>query len=267
MNNHVCLLGPSGIGKGTLSGLFKLSGFEPFRVREPRDDNDRLVCKSEDDTKKIFQLEGFQEKEWEFNVDKDDWYKEGPKWIFFSVRGKRQCLRYKDENDKLFLESPKRIEIFAPRLLQILNDPVTLKTIGLKKEELFIIILNPTEISYTTLLDSDFGLREAVFYGITKRTELQGKPVNIPDTLKRVKDISDELKAWKELITDFKDNVIEIKSWKHFEFCYYQPNKEASDAKRELRLARDRILVEFGKNANFNVLKNTIRSEEEILMI
>jgi hypothetical protein len=40
---HICLVGPSGVGKSPLAPLFKLQGVEPFRIRIPRNEKDKLV--------------------------------------------------------------------------------------------------------------------------------------------------------------------------------------------------------------------------------
>lgn len=41
---HICILGPSGIGRTNLARLFKFPGLDPFRVRAPRNAKDRNLC-------------------------------------------------------------------------------------------------------------------------------------------------------------------------------------------------------------------------------
>jgi len=49
----VVILGHSGIGKSPLAHLFNVPGWEPFRVRKPRNAQDARVCMNEEDAKEL----------------------------------------------------------------------------------------------------------------------------------------------------------------------------------------------------------------------
>jgi len=246
---HVCLLGPSGIGKAPLALLFRLPGLDPLRVREPRDEKDKLVCISEPDAAALFaKATADKPVPWPTPKAPANWFVLGKHWLFFGVRGDRQCLRFEeDDGRRPVLRSQKRVEVFAPRLLDILNnrDGVQGK-ISLSPDDLVVLLLNPSQTSYddmTTGPDED--LKQATFYAITKRTELQSRPVDIPDAQRRVSRIADELTAWNDIKKLVGKSCLEFRSWKHFEFRYHQPDGSPADARRELLSARDVVLAKL----------------------
>ena len=245
---HICLLGPSGIGKSPLSALFRLLGFDPKRVRGPRDAKDKELCISEPDAAGVFQRDAMRPDgsapPWPGPKAPDDWFVVGGRWLFFSVRGDRQCLEFRDEKGRQVLRSSRRVEIFGPRLLDILNDRDGSRgAVGLSPENLVVFLLNPSARRYDEMATGpDEDLKQATFYAIAKRTELQGKPVDVPDVQKRVRRTAEELEAWVEIKARLGACCVECTGWKHFEFRYHQPHGSFTDARRELISARDTVL-------------------------
>jgi hypothetical protein len=137
------------------------------------------------------------------------------------------------------------VEIFAPRLLDILSNRDACQTkIDLKPENLLILLLNPSAASYDKMAGSPDGdLKQATFYAITKRMELLGKPVDIPDAQNRVWRLPDEMAAWVDLKRLVGQSCVEYTAWQHFEFRYHQPDRSLASARRELLSARDTILA------------------------
>ena len=270
--NHVCILGPSGIGKSPLASLFRFAGLDPLRVREPRDAKDSALCISEPDAIQVYNAESPPgAAPWPTPKAPENWFVVGRHWLFLSVRGDRQCLRFQEDNGELVLRSPKRVEIFAPRLVDILN----LKSetnIGLWPDNLVVLLLNPSATKYREMAGDrpDEDLKQATFYAITKRTELQRKPVDVPDAQKRVRRLPAEVAAWVEIGKLVGEPCVEYTSWQHFEFRYHQPDSCPADAKRELIEARDTILAGLNKVGNIPPVQallssGGIRSVTEIL--
>lgn len=273
---HVCILGPSGIGKSPLTSLFRLPGLDPLRVREPRDEKDRPLCISEPDAAELFAKETVgQSVAWPAPTAPSGWFVLGERWLFIGVRDDRQCLRFQEDNGRPLLRSQRRVEVFAPRLLDILNDrDGSQSKISLSTDNLVVLLLNPTPTSYEAMTDEpDELLRQAMFYAITKRSELQRKPVDIPDAQKRISAIKDELMAWKAIKKLVGVSCLEFRSWKHFEFRYHQPDGSPADSRRELLSARDVILAKLHRAAQTSPVvsqfldSNVIRSSAEILQL
>jgi hypothetical protein len=272
---HVCILGPSGIGKSPLSKIFNLPGMDPKRVRAPRSKEDRRLCISEQAAIKLFEKEAKGE-EWPTHPAEPNWFVFGDHWLFFSAGGDRQCLRFKDAENHLLLRSQMRVEIFAPCLRDILNDDKKSGQVGLRKEKLVALLLNPSATSYKDMKkadepEPDEDLKQATFYAVTKRTELQRKPVSVPDAQKRVRRLPEELKAWVKIMGLISDPAIEFTSWQHFEFRYHQPDGSLEDARRELLSARDTVLAGLYNRATESPVvrrfldSGVIRSSAEIL--
>ena len=270
---HVCLLGPSGIGKSPLSSLFKLSGFDPLRVRPPRDKKDELLCIAEADAAELFSAQTAKNPTPWPGPKKapPNWFVVGDRWLFLGVGGDRQCLQFEDDEGRAVLRSQKRIEVFGPRLLDILKLG-SQSEVGLSPENLVVLLLNPGVRTYDQMGNApDPDVKEATFYAVTKRTELQHKPVDLPDAQQRVSRIPDELPAWVEIKNMVGNACIEFTSWRHFEFRYHQPNGNATDARRELLSARDLIMKKLYEAAATSPVvrafldSNAIRSPEEIL--
>lgn len=260
---HVCILGPSGIGKSPLASLFRLPGFDPLRVREPRDEKDRALCILEPDAIDLYQRDVADAEPWPTPKAHLDWFVFGEHWLFMSVRGDRQCLRFAEDDGRPVLRSRRRVEIFAPRLLNILNNKDECQSkIDLTPDNVIVLMLNPSAKSYETMSDSpDDDLKQATFYAINKRTELQGKPVDIPDTQKRIRRLPDELTAWVNIKHVVRQSCVEYMNWPHFEFRYYQPDHSGQSARRELLSARDTILAGlYGAQAN-PVIKSLLSSD------
>ena len=270
---HVCILGPSGVGKSPLAALFRLPGLDPLRVRKPRDEKDRLVCISEPDAIELFRSDlSDSSVQWPTPKAADDWFVLGERWLFFSVRGDKQCLRFKDDDNRQVLRSQKRIEIFARRLLDILVDNGSRSALGLCLDNLVLLLLNPSAKNYSNMGNSpDKDLRQSTFYAITKRTELQRKPVDVPDAQKRVRRIPEELAAWVQIKKTLGKSCVEFTSWQHFEFWYLQPDGSPADARRELLSARDTVLARLYDRAKDSpavdrlLHSDVVRSPAEIL--
>ena len=264
---HLCLLGPSGIGKSPLANLFKLEGFEPYRIRTPRDEKDKRVCMDETEAEEIYNHEFNAHRPEEIE---EDWLEVGNEYCFFSVRKDRQCLRFKIDGKRV-LNKPKRIEIFAPRLLDILkNKKGSGAAIGLNLHNILLIFLNPSTSRYSEMNTPDNVLEQATFYAITKRTELQRKPVDLADAFKRIKRLSDELAAWKDL-QGAVPKYVECTKWKHYEFRYLQPDNNPWNANRELVSTRETLITAFEKSGHhlFKQLveSKVIRSVEQVLQL
>ncbi len=143
--------------------------------------------------------------------------------------------------------------------------------IDLKPDNVVILLLNPSANSYDKMSGSpDEDLKQATFYAINKRTELQGKPVDVPDAQKRVRRLPDELTAWIELERLVGPSCVEYTAWPHFEFRYHQPERSVQSARRELLSARDTILTGlYGAPSNPAVKKllssDGIRTSAEIM--
>jgi len=242
---HVCVLGPSGIGKSPLASLFRLAGFDPLRVRDPRDDKDRALCIPEPDAIDLYVREAASAGPWPTPKAPTDWFVIGDHWLFISVRGDRQCLRFAEKEGRPVLRSSRRVEVFAPRLADLLKDRDGCQSkIDLKPDNVIILLLNPSATSYDTMASSpDDDLRQATFYSITKRTEFQRKPVDIPDAQKRVRRLPEELVAWIEIKRLVGPSCVEYTRWQHSEFRYYQPDGSQAAARRELLSARDTVLA------------------------
>jgi hypothetical protein len=90
--NRICILGHSGIGKSNLAALFKVAGWEPYRVRVPRDAEDAAVCKSPDEFKKLREeaiQKGLKHK---FQIEAGGDLEVYDDCSIFKVRGKDQYL-------------------------------------------------------------------------------------------------------------------------------------------------------------------------------
>jgi hypothetical protein len=260
---HVCILGPSGIGKSPLASLFRLPGLDPLRVREPRDEKDKALCILESDAIDLYQRDAPSATPWPEPTAAPDWFVLGAHWLFMSVRGDRQCLRFAEDDGTPVLRSRQRIEVFGPRLLDILQDRDGCQSrIGLTPDNVVILLLNPSAQSYDKMSGSpDDDLKQATFYAINKRTELQGKTVDVPDSQKRVRRLPDELVAWVDLKHLVGQSCVEYTAWPHFEFRYHQPEQGVEIARRELLSARDTILAGLYAAQSNPVIKSMLSSD------
>jgi len=260
---HICILGPSAIGKSPLASLFRIPGFDPLRVREPRDEKDRTLCIPESDAIDLYQQDAPSAPPWPMPKAVRNWFVLGAHWLFMSVRGDRQCLRFAEDDGRLVLGSRRRIEVFGPRLLDILRNRNGCQSkIGLKPSNVVILLLNPSAQTYDKMSGSpDDDLKQATFYAITKRAELQGKPVDVPDSQKRVRRLPDELQAWVNLKHIVGQSCVEYTAWPHFEFRYHQPKRGVETARRELLSARDTILAGLHDAQSNPVISSMLSSD------
>jgi len=121
-------MGHSGAGKTPLSDLFDAPGLDPFRIRPPRDENDKAMSKNdfhallehghldgEKRGKLVYPSPGNDDADNGTMIRKK--YDEHrmcicERWSFFKVRTADQCLRHTDFNPTTSM----RIEVFAPVL-------------------------------------------------------------------------------------------------------------------------------------------------------
>jgi len=233
-------MGHSGIGKSPLTKLFKLTGWEPFRIRIPRNAEDAKVCKSPaeyDDLERRYvgaQLlyAGEPDSSSKLRVYED--------WSFFEVRGARQCLEHAAAK---VVSVPLRIEVFAPVFLEMLKNQGSLKSaFALSTENLLILLLNPTSTPFRDMHEPSQELRLATLFAVTERDRLMGKGVDLADGLRRVDYLAEELAAWREILELFPMNTVECRNWPHFEFRYTSPAQGPWHGQVELGQARKRVL-------------------------
>jgi hypothetical protein len=210
--NRICILGHSGIGKSNLADLFKVAGWEPFRVRVPRDAKDALVCKSPDEFQKLLE-----------ELEPHPIYDGGnvkvyDKWSVFKVRGKDQCLEHTPEAKAE--HSILRVEIFAPVLVEMLRTWQSLSSaFCLDPARTLIILLNPTSKSFKTMSQPPQELCLSTAIAVSERYRAGGKPVDLADVIQRTEHLSDELAAWRDLFT-VGAPVVECLNWAYFEYRY-----------------------------------------------
>lgn len=231
---RVCILGHSGVGKTHLASLFALEGWEPFRVRTPRSDIDAAVCKSPaqyeallaDQADRALVFEGGAPNELRVYED----------WSFFNVRDTQQGLEHtaaaRDPSASL------RIEIFAPVLAEMLEhqDVLDGRAFSLNRDDLVVLLLNPTARSVHDLDEPSDELRLATLFAIRERAVVSDGDFNLADALRRVEHLDAELEAWKR-IAKFVPNTVECLRWEHFEYRYFGPRPSG------LTQARDSVLA------------------------
>ncbi|MGA7720536.1 MAG: hypothetical protein WCA84_05090 [Ignavibacteriaceae bacterium] len=239
---RICILGHSGIGKSPLAKLFEVEGWEPYRVRKPRNDADKLVCMSEKEYDNL--IKEHQELKPLFKSSKENDIRVYKDWSFFKVRNEQQCLKHteisKDPSKSI------RVEIFAPVLLEMIENISSLGN-AFSLNNLFFIFLNPTSESFVKMRKPSTELKLATHTAIVERYRAQGKIIDLADVSKRIKYLDDELKAWQEIIR-IPSRYIECMKWSHFEYRYSANNLSISDSKEELIQARDTIINNIKTN-------------------
>jgi hypothetical protein len=94
------------------------------------------------------------------------------------------------------------------------------KVLSCDKEDLLIILLNPTSFPFKEMKSGPSMLfRLAAFTAVVERYRVQGKQVDLTDALRRVEFIDEELLAWQKLI-EYGFTVVECLNWPYFEFTY-----------------------------------------------
>ena len=236
----ICILGHSGIGKSPLTKLFKVEGWEPFRVRKPRNDADAKVCKTKEEYDKLIKEHKNKSPLFKSSALSENDIKIYEDWSFFKVRNKPQCLEHtklsKDRSVSL------RIEIFAPVLLEIIQNLSKIKkAFYMDLKNLFFIFLNPTSIPFTKMNAPITELKLSTHSAIFERYRTQGKVVDLSDILKRIQFLDEELIAWQKIMR-MSQKYIECMEWPHFEYRYSANNLTISDSKIELIQARYTII-------------------------
>lgn len=261
-----CILGHSGIGKSPLTKLFKVDGWDPFRVRIPRNEQDAKVCKSPEEYSKLVAKYNNQKLIYESPQGSENNLRVFKDCSFFKVRGSDQYLEHtedaKDENKSL------RIEIAAPILAEMLENRENLKNVfALDPKNLMIILLNPTSQSFKEMEEPSPELRLATLFAITERSRIQSKGIDLADSLRRVEYLKDELAAWKKLYKIVPQNTVECQNWAYFEFRYSVPDATLSNAKVWLTKTRYSLLTTIEKQAKhlLNRVKRVVRTPNEIM--
>lgn len=223
---RVCIMGHSGAGKSPLAKLFKVDGWEPFRVRKPRNKEDAKVCKSPEEYAVLETKYQNEKPLYESPPSSPNHLRVYKDWSFFKVRGAKQCLPHTEAARDP--EAALRIEIFGPVLLEMIKAGDVLRpAIALNLSNLFIILLNPTSVSFARMESPSPELRLATALAIMERKRSSGDMPNLADALRRAEHLDGELYAWREFISSFSGNTLECMRWAHFEYCY--SNGEAQE--------------------------------------
>ena len=245
---HVCIMGHSGVGKSPLSKLFPLPGWDPFRVRKPRDENDKAM--TEDDFAALL-VKGqvkIKDKTWERGELVFPSAPEGADptdgevirltyekhrlcvcagWSFFKVRDADQCLCHKDFDPDLSM----RIEVFAPVLLTMVRERKRLPPVcRLNPDSLLVILLNPTSLPFERMEEPLTELRLATALAVTERCRVKGEIPDLADAFRRAEHLQAELAAWRGFLNDPNVSTLECREWPHFEFRYH--SSEAAERER-----------------------------------
>jgi hypothetical protein len=233
--NRICILGHSGIGKSNLADLFKVAGWEPFRVRVPRDEKDALVCKSPDEFRILREAAIRKGLKHNIQIDAGGNLEVYDDCSIFQVRGKDQYLEHTKEAKSW--DTILRIEIFAPVLVEMLKNWDKLRSIFcLDPARTLIILLNPTSKSFKTMSQPSQELCLSTALAVSERYRASGKAVDLADIIQRTEHLSGELAAWRELFAAGA-NVVECLNWPYFEYRYKASGetlKVASQAREAL---------------------------------
>lgn len=254
---RTCILGHSGIGKSPLANLFKVGGWEPYRVRKPRDATDVAMNPSE--FQQLKQVYASAKPIYDGSA-KNNNLRVYADWSFFTVRTKDQCLEHTPRAKNAAI--PLRIEIYAPVLLELLEDlPTNAAPFSLNPENLLIVLLNPTDTSFGNMETPSDELKLATVLAVSERYRAMRKIVDIADCLERARHLTEELKAWRGLLKNNALTVVECMNWPHFEYRY-----RVGDPNAELLAART-LLVDSVKKRDGSLasrLEALIRAPDEI---
>jgi hypothetical protein len=269
---RICIIGHSGIGKSPLAKLFNVGGWEPKRVRTPRNEADKALCITKAEAETLQQQHGDVKPLYQSQGNPGEltvWHD----WSRFLVRGKEQWLEH--TLDAKNAEKALRIEIFGPVFVEMLSN---LKRLGsafaLSRDDLMIILLNPTSDSFAKMNEPSPALQLAVSVATGERSRVQTGAVDLGDSILRIGHLSGEhgeLAAWKALLSLKLDgkavNVVECKSWPHFEFRYLAPSQGINDQRVELLRARETLLKAVHEQcpSHEDRLVRIVRTAAEIL--
>jgi hypothetical protein len=245
--NRICILGHSGIGKTNLAGLFKVKGWEPYRVRIPRDADDAKVCMSPPDFQRLLSELAGKKPLYEGNAG----FKAYEHWSVLNVRGKDQILNHSIEakSDDTLL----RVEIFAPVLVEILRNRDKLTgAFSLDPSRTLVILLNPTGTSFRDMGEPSPELRLSTAFAVAERYRAGGKAVDLADVIQRIEHLRDELSAWREMFATGAV-VVECTKWEHFEYRY----KATGDYLAEARRAHKALSKAIEKHAGLDEQNRT----------
>jgi hypothetical protein len=224
---HLCIMGHSGVGKSPLSDLFDMRGWDPYRIRDARDAHDKVKSKQEYESLRVGANRGdvcYQSQQSSLSVC--------TKWSTFKVRDMEQCL----DNTDFDPRSDMRIEVFAPVLLEMIQQREQVKrAFDLDPDNILVVILNPTSTSFSGMDDPSPELQSATLAAVMERNRVSGNEVDLADALRRVEDLVDELRAWREFIRMENIRTLECLRWEHFEYRYHSdPTGERERARTSL---------------------------------
>lgn len=270
---HVCIMGHSGIGKSPLSNLFRVPGWDPFRVRKPRDKNDKAMSKEDftallvdgvlDLTKVggkklergplVYPTPPTEAKSTDGQFIRTTYEEQGlcvcAGWSFFKVRDAHQCLCHEDFTAK----SSMRIEIFAPRLLTLLRERDKLTpAFELTAANILVVLLNPTMCRFADMGDQPSSeLRLSCALSVMERARVSGKVPDLADALRRVSHLKEELAAWRAFVSDGIADTLECLEWSHFEYRYH------ADESAELDRAKESLFKAVWEHPTWNEREKT----------
>ncbi|MBP7049980.1 MAG: hypothetical protein KBE65_03100 [Phycisphaerae bacterium] len=265
---RVCIVGHAGVGKSPISKLFKVDGWEPFRVRKPRSEEDKAVCKTPAEYETLLEERRNKKRVYTSCPTCSNDLKVFNDWSFFKVRGDPQCLQHTAAAKER--ETSLRVEIFAPVLVEMIeNRSKITRAFHLAPEDLVIIMLNPDSVSFEQMMEPSIPLCLATHTAVSERNRVQGKPADLSDMLKRIDYLTGELEAWGKLKKLVRKNTIECLRWTHFEYRYSTPCTCLANAQTELIRARTTLLRAIHEQTPHleDKLVSLIRSETEILAL
>ena len=105
-----------------------------------------------------------------------------------------------------------------------------------------LLVLNPTNFPLEAMANPTTELALSVFGATTERAKAQGKPVDLVETLERVRSLDAELAAWRSILRNSNLIKAECRRWSHFEYLYYVPERTLRAAFAELFRARETVL-------------------------
>lgn len=243
----IIIVGPGGIGKSPLSGLFgtDIILLDPFRLRKdgPRDNKDKNYANPN-----LWDfMDGIFDENINETVKKEELCiirKEMILALFFKVRNDYQILFIQNLDKEK--QSLARLEIYAPILNKILEDKKYESIFG----KVHLIILNPLINSYN---DKNFDFEDLKRKTRTNCKERGDSEKSIND---RIDNLEEEWDAWKKLIEFFKNEnekgnqqyfCYEYKNWEFAEFKYKNKEKEVLDEARKKLVENNTELEKFFK--------------------
>ena len=228
------IVGPGGIGKSPLDGLFRhnIIRIDPYRLRSggPRDSNDAYYVHPwlRDEMLSILAALGDRAVRIGASGSRVEWFPKG-QVLFFEIRGGWQLLILSGIAGQL-----AKAELHAPILATLLSHPDTSSLLGRRIE---VLILNPTPQSVMEMPDWQ-PLEEKTRHNCTARGD------TYESIRKRVGSAAQEGLAWRQLIQEHA--ATEYYAWEFPEYLYKRPASDAGllEHQRQMLIeARHRLLA------------------------